>query len=183
MGDMGSTGPTPTQAATRLGPADPETDGSCPQPSGHFDEAVQPGPFWRMFLAGLRQEQTFDPLQQAMPQLGASRSASRNQPEAYGTRRRARRTPTAADRRAGKISARREAHGRLFRRFRECHPPKLNIPLERSLPQGNYSEFRYAIRSAICCVSKRGQAIFFCCMLVSMRGPCSHSAETIETTE
>ena len=165
-GDMGRTGPTPAQAATRLGPADPETAGSCPQPSGHFDEAVQPGPSWRMFLADLRQEQTFEPLQHGMPQPGPSRSASRNAPEAYGTRSRTK----AAD----------EIY---FRRFCQRQPSKLNIPLERSLPQGNYSELRYAIRSAICCVSKRGQAIFFCCMLVSMRGPCSHSAETTETTE
>src|ERR1035438_1907891 len=42
-----------------------------------------------------------------------------------------------------------------------------------------YREFRYATRSSICCAVNLGQAIFFEFITFSMRGPCSHSADTM----
>src|ERR1017187_5264200 len=48
--ETGTTGLTSIRAATRLAAAAPGAAGSCPQPPGHFDEAIQLGPSWRPFL-------------------------------------------------------------------------------------------------------------------------------------
>ena len=132
-GDTWKIGLTPTRSATRLGAAVRDTAGSCAQPSGHFDEALQPGPPWRPCLSGLRQKQTFDPLQHCMPQFGPPRPANKNAPEAYGTRTRTTRSTAATDRHAGRSAARRETHGTAFPCFRLCRLSNPKVTLTGSV--------------------------------------------------
>ena len=96
--DTGTTGRTSIRAAARLAAAVPGTAGIGPQPPGHFEEAIQPGPSWRAFLPDLRQQQTLEPLQHGMPQFGPWRPASRSKPELYGMGRSRSRSPAAIER-------------------------------------------------------------------------------------
>jgi len=50
-------------------------------------------------------------------------------------------------------------------------------------PIRRYSEFKYAIRSPICWAVKRGHSRLRRSMLSSMRGPCSHSTESMVMSE
>jgi hypothetical protein len=138
--DMERTGLTLTQAAARLGDADRNSAGGCPQPCGHFDEASQPGPSWRLRLADLRQEQAFDPLQHDMPQLDPLRPANRNAPDAHGARRAISRSPTVPARHAGKSVARRETHGRFPRRFRLCQVSTPKLLFDGECSTGKYGK-------------------------------------------
>jgi hypothetical protein len=134
--DTWRTGLTATQTAARLGEPARDSAGSCPQPCGHFDQASQPGPSWRLCWADLRQEQTLDPLQHGMPQLDPLRSASMNAPDAYGTRRAISRSPAAVARHAWRSVARRETQGRSFRRSLLCRISTPKVSLTASVAQG-----------------------------------------------
>ena len=48
---------------------------------------------------------------------------------------------------------------------------------------GTYREFKYAIRSDICCSRNRGHANFFCVISSNIRGPCCHNAATMVISE
>jgi hypothetical protein len=152
--DTGTTGLTPIRAATRLAAAAPGTAGSCPQPPGHFDEEIQPGPSWCPFLPDFRQQQTLDRLQHCVPQLGLSRSASRSKPEPYGIRRRRSRRPAAAGRQVARNVARGGVQERFFRSWRCRWPSKPIISWKGSVAQNRkpYSRLAY--------VSRRWPALF-----------------------
>lgn len=67
-----TTGTASNPAASRLAAEDLCVAGSCAHPAEHFGEAIQTGPAGLTLLACLRQQQTFDRLQQGMPQVASS---------------------------------------------------------------------------------------------------------------
>ena len=140
--DTGPTGMTSIRDATRLAESVPDAAGSCSQPQGHVDEAIQPGPSWCAFLPDLRQQLALEPLQHSMPQAGFARSASAAKPEPYGIRKTRSRSAAAAERHAGRSAAREEAHGRSFAICRQCRPTKPNLSFDGSIVEKRNSPAR-----------------------------------------
>jgi len=133
---------TSTRAVTRLAESVPDAAGSCSQPHGHFDEAIQPGPSRCAFLPDLRQQLAWEPLQHCMPQAEFSRSASAAKPEPYGIRKTRSRSAAEAERHAARSVAGHEAQGRPFALCRQCRPSKPNVSFDGSIAERRNSQAR-----------------------------------------